>query len=660
MLSTVKEKKSTEFISPSEYSKSYQDDNGKISTPTAKIQSDNIDISDAGREALNSSQTNINDYILNNNAYNTEETTTYTMKSAKNNATREFSLDVTNANLVATNTLKSGTTVNIYTDDYADDEEKIPGTSQKIMAEIIKKDGSTEVVAITENTVISEDASGQTIIKEVPRTTQNTEGNANAAKYNPTNIQGTDGDDIVINIFEGTNSIQTGKGNDTVISFHSVNEIDLGEGDNKLQTLGGSYQNITAGDGNNTMKSKNSLFESISLGDGANKINVSSVGNLRVGDGNNNIGVQNLLNGLKIGNGDNNLKISTMYANSQLNLGEGSNDINIKEMKESSVINNTTGNQNISILRMQGASLNLEEGDHKVSIQESDTSVINAKDGDSTFKIKNMQQSNLIVGEGNNSFHIQGLNESAVNIKKKTALASGKAKDSEQNGQVDESPQESKNKFYIDGIKKSEINTGDGDTTFHVRNMNQSIINSGKGNDKFYFDEIGSGNLTTGAGDDTIYVKGSIWGNQNVEPFNLDMGEGNNKLNVQGHVHKLNFTSTSGNDSVEIGSFISDSNIDTGYGADAVKRNLNTFVHNSNISFGLTEEEQIKSHATSSNRGSIIQGDMNFAKTNPNDKKLLDETLKKSPFYTPPFSLQTGHTKVKPPIYDTAFKANPL
>ena len=641
-----------------------------------------INISDAGRQALGRTQGAPNSSSSENNSgsftfasaqnydadnSNTAKRTgnTNSVKGQKNPNDVDKTENTQNA--MNAGTLASGATVNVYTEKYADGDKKIPGTSEKTMAEITHKNGTVETIALTANTVISEDASGQLIVKEVPKTQEAVGMNPDGSpimKDAPMHLQGTDGDDVIINIFEGTESIQGGTGNDTVISFHDVASIDLGEGNNVLQAMGGNYANVVAGNGNNLIDATkaNSYFESISfgdgnnrasidsaatinMGDGANIINAALVSNeLNVGSGNNNIDIKSLTGKINTGSGNNNIDISSMLADSEVSLGTGNNNVDVTNMLEGSRITSNSpeaeagtqevnarnmtgadinlgsGNNTVSVDKMENSSLKTGNGDNELSVKEMNNSQLDTGDGDSRINIETMFKSSLNAGTGNNAFYMDSLSESTINIKKNEK----------------DDPERGKNSFNIkDEMKNSEIYAGDGDSKFNISTMDESVISSGKGNDSFNFDDIGSGNINTGEGNDIINVKGSIWGHENASPLNVEMGEGENKLNVGGHAHKLQFNSKGENDSVTIGSFLSESSINTGFGEDKVNLNPSSFVYKSEVSFGINEEEQAKTHEISEKDTDNIQSKLLFQNANPEANKILEETLKKSPFYTP-------------------------
>jgi len=693
MITSITDHASVATLSANELFRAYQNTSSKTPNENNASRSDNVRISDEARQAFENQN--------NQNAPTTEKTSgSYTFASANhyNTGKNPPIYQIEGADLVATGSLKSGATVSVYTSEYLEGEERIPGTSQKIMAEITQKDGSTELIAITENTVISEDAFGKLVITEVPRSMQATGLNADgsqAFEQAPMSLQGTDGNDIIINIFEDTDSINSGAGDDTIISFHSVNNIDLGDGDNKLQMMKGSVQNVSAGIGNNFLESMsmNSHFDNVLLGDGNNTVKLQSIGamvmgdgnnflsagrvnnlsagngnnniavssiqDLNIGDGNNDISAKFLAKAMSVGDGSNNINIAMLNSNALIDLGIGSNSLKIDHMNEGSSVNSKGGDQDISVMFMKDANLNLSDGNHKIKVEFFDGSNIKTGDGNSEFSIDQMNGSMLDIGIGNNKFNIQSLRESTINIKKDDKMG---ANTNDEYTEAENADDTGKNVFFVGLMKDSKINGGDGDTRFNIESMDKSVINSGKGNDVFNFGDLGGGNITTGEGNDIINVEGSIWGHQNFEPMNIEMGAGENELNVKGHAHKLQFISANdpdspqtGNDSVRIGSFLSDSNIDTGYatgsdgntntgygtgsdaktdtgyGADSV--NIGGFIYKSNVTYGTEDGEQIKPHEGQRGLAGITAG-VNFAKTNPEESALLTETLKKSPFYT--------------------------
>lgn len=158
---------------------------------------------------------------------------------------------------------------------------------------------------------------------------------------------------------------------------------------------------------------------------------------------------------------------------------------------------------------------------------------------------------------------------------------------------------------------RSEINLGDGDNYLSVySNISGSKVQMGSGDDivKTGFDEannkltngdgyitgksivdLGDGNnkldvgtnidnskVTTGSGDDNVEVRGYIWNasgkivGTNDEEYGVYLGDGNNKLKVGTNIDNSNVTTGSGNDVIEAGGYVINSKINLGDGNDTI------------------------------------------------------------------------------------------
>ena len=162
-------------------------------------------------------------------------------------------------------------------------------------------------------------------------------------------------------------------------------------------------------------------------------------------------------------------------------------------------------------------------------------------------------------------------------------------------------------RYITDG---SEINLGDGDNYLSVySNISGSKVQMGSGDDivKTGFDEannkftngdgyiagksivnLGDGNnkldvgtnidnskVTTGSGDDNVEVRGYIWNASGKiagtnEEYGVYLGDGNNKLKVGTNIDNSKVTTGSGDDVIEAGGYVINSKINLGDGNDAI------------------------------------------------------------------------------------------
>ena len=213
-------------------------------------------------------------------------------------------------------------------------------------------------------------------------------------------------------------------------------------------------------------------------------------------------------------------------------------------------------------------------------------------------------------------------------------------------------------RYVTDG---SEINLGDGDNYLSVySNISGSKVQMGSGDDivKTGFDEannkftngdgyitgksivdLGDGNnkldvgtnidnskVTTGSGDDNVEVRGYMWNasgkiaGTNDEEYGVYLGDGNNKLKVGTNIDNSKVVTGSGDDVIEAGGYVINSKINLGDGNDTITVGW-IKGNNNDINGGAGYDKlAITNPGTSINLDSIANQAHNFEELNISNK----------------------------------------
>lgn len=497
-------------------------------------------------------------------------------------------------NIVGTATLDSGTKVSIYTTDFEEGEEKpfFDAPDKKVMAEITRADGSTETLAIRANTVINEDAEGKLTVISAPE------------------LRGSNGNDVIINI-DGVGTIDCGNGNDLIISLNRVEAVNLGSGSNKYYAIGSAETgSIVAGDGGNHIEldSQNGQVEII-VGDGSNTIHSHSQINLSAGDGHNRVTVEAegnafLESSLALGNGDNSIHLKGKYScANNLRVGEGNNSIKIDGFITSSL---TVGNGDNSISitdsipwsdPVRGIPLGADSPwrqdsksgdviyngmvmgvpndsgllslrDVKINIGNGNNAInafilygqVRIGDGDNIVTAFNtMMPSTIKFGNGDNRFDSRYICSSSLGFGNgsntiNTEVLTGTAIFGDGNNHVN-----------ANGVSWAHIETGDGNNDFNFGSLYYSTLRGGDGNDVL-----------------NVTYKPDL---QAVNLSYVNLGKGENTINIQGNVYRLTLIADNGDDVITIDGEVQFSHLELGSDEASGRDRLSIYknVYNSSI-----------------------------------------------------------------------------
>ena len=154
----------------------------------------------------------------------------------------------------------------------------------------------------------------------------------------------------------------------------------------------------------------------------------------------------------------------------------------------------------------------------------------------------------------------------------------------------------------------------------------KSIVDLGDGNNKLDVGtNIDNSKVTTGSGDDNVEVRGYIWNASGKiagtnEEYGVYLGDGNNKLKVGTNIDNSKVTTGSGDDVIEAGGYVINSKINLGDGNDTIT--VGWIKGNNNDINGGTGYDKlaITNPGTSINLDSIANQAHNFEELNISNK----------------------------------------
>lgn len=207
-------------------------------------------------------------------------------------------------------------------------------------------------------------------------------------------LTGTDGDDIIINMF-GT-KVDGGTGNDTIINLQSGAVIHGGDGDDQV-IWGANF-----GDG------------SVDLGSGNDKMTVSTQidGTLMIdgGDGDDTINMGNSFGTITVngGKGDDTINMGNTFGRTTVDGGEGNDSINIENIYgDGSTIIGGMGDDSISIGRFRKSTLKGDSGEDTINVGTAINSIIDGGDGKNVITVDTLHNSLLLGGSGTNEIQVK-------------------------------------------------------------------------------------------------------------------------------------------------------------------------------------------------------------------------------------------------------------
>ncbi len=408
-------------------------------------------------------------------------------------------------------------------------------------ASISYSDGrASEEIQIKQDTVFSEDSSGNLIIKKAEENKVDADSGEESGRKEK-RLLGTDSDDFIVSV-SNNSKISASKGNDTLLILGENTSASLGDGDNTVISRGGNVS-VSAGDGNNLF-SLAGMNNTVNMGDGNNTLYSYDEVKLNGGDGNNE--VKTMLGTINLGDGNNRFETieDSRFPTSveSVKMGNGSNSIVGKTLN-----NLTTGAGNNTISLDVSSNIHLGNGNNELNIERVRNLTVGS--GDNNLDVDVLTKS-LYAGDGNNDIKVNATYD------KDTFLA---YKELEKYEGIND-PNFKVSSASIDignGNNSIEINdtvhdviARNSEDSEHIR-MGSGNIHIGSGNNEINISSFGSSEqgegLYLGNGNNSLTVE------KNSEKASVNMGDGINKLNFIKGQNNLDLQAGSGHTELEMG-----------------------------------------------------------------------------------------------------------
>ena len=244
-----------------------------------------------------------------------------------------------------------------------------------LMATLQRNDGTSETWEVRQDTLITEDATGQVLVRTFAEGddllgTENKD--VLLALNNSGRVEGRGGDDLIIDL-TGTRVILGGEGDDTIISMganpllrETQGRIEGGPGNDTIKVRG--FAHIDAGDGNNVIEAQGSVEllgggSILRAGDGNNTLRLATFGGtMTLGNGDNRMDIEELSGRIRVGNGDNVLTAVRVRPGADIHTGDGNNILRFEDV-ESVRIRTGAGRDVVDIGHIRGGSIDTGEGE---------------------------------------------------------------------------------------------------------------------------------------------------------------------------------------------------------------------------------------------------------------------------------------------------------
>lgn len=404
-------------------------------------------------------------------------------------------------------------------------------TAENFSLQVTRKDGFQLTLPLDEDVRMNEEEDG-TISLYYPasgkRLTYDAEGNEHTEIIN-TGEQGTDGDDILINV--SGNRIESGSGNDTIFNLTDNVAITGTEG-NKTIFMGGTTRknvSIELGDGNHCIYGNMLKDSKIEIGSGNNTIAMAIIHDtdIKIGNGNNTL-LTELNRGISVflGDGNNTISSKDVSSRSTIQVGGGNNTLNINSISNNTKIDLGDGNNNLKATGINNSSIDCGNGNSAIDVSTVNESALNTGNGNNTVQTNTVYHGSVNVGNGSNTYTADTLFTAQIlagggknTIICNTALSSQLFIGNDSHGSNKEAGNEAKHDagstITINSLNGSALHTGSGNDIVTVNNKVGSTISTGAGNDLLYLGNHTwdvTENINTGSGHDTVFLKDKFTG----------------------------------------------------------------------------------------------------------------------------------------------------
>ncbi len=376
---------------------------------------------------------------------------------------------------------------------------------------------------------------------------------------------GDAGNDVIINRQAGA-SLNGGAGNDQIFNFATtLGTVDAGTGDDAVYSVGLRAGTIDTGNGDEKAYVKllgNLSSTTINVGAGQNVIDAAGK-NLDSATITDQAGATTALKAKNVSNSTITLQGKkagldlNQLADSTLTLGTGANSL-IADTLKNSTVNTGKGSDNSFQFKTVNAG--------QINSAQSNSDVINITGS--------AKKSTFNMGTGGNTLNATGKTLTSVTITDKVGASTsvlagaigGTSSDKSTinlvgagvdgsgvsvSGTINHAQISTlgKGELYAGAVNNSTVAMSTGTTDDQVVNIKGNLTNS---------------SLSTGKGDDKVFVGGS------ANKSTVDLGDGDNSLDIVKSVNGLTYRGGSGNDDVRISGAMSNSDIDLGGGTNSL------------------------------------------------------------------------------------------
>ena len=327
------------------------------------------------------------------------------------------------------------------------------------------------------------------------------------------------------------NSISLAAGDDQLtVKSSGQTTIRAGEGTNQVNLEGGGSFSVSAGSGDDQVKIQDLANSTLSLGNGNNTILAQDGKHvITTGTGNDNVTLgAGIASNINVGDGNDNVTITKTQANSSfsVSLGAGNDSLKVNGVGGTIKVSNSSGNDQFNLANIN-TQISASAGNNLINLDNSgltgDTNSISLAAGNDQLTVKSSGQTTIYAGEGTNQINLGGGGSFSVSA-----------------GSGDD-------QVKIQDLANSTLSLGNGNNTILAQDGNHKIT-TGIGNDNI---TIGGGisTISSGDGDDNV----TITTTQNTSKYNINLGTGNDSLNINGNGGELaQISSNSGNDQINI------------------------------------------------------------------------------------------------------------
>lgn len=309
------------------------------------------------------------------------------------------------------------------------------------------------------------------------------------------NVDAGNGNNVVVDLSGEDVSIRTGNGNDTIIGMEGMHyTVDSGDGNDVIELNGNMILTINGGEGDDSISVKgNTYVRNIDGGNGNDTIDIT--GNFIGGVVTGGAGSDEMkLNG--------NILLGHIYGDNPDTQNAGNDTITIHGTVMRGEVRTGDGNNTVYVQNAFDAAVIGGSGNDSISVGRAIFTSIDGGDGDDTLQAEDLLNSVIVGGKGNNHIHARSAISSEIYAGTRKAPATDQESGDKPNG-----PSEPEQKTADSATKLTDSsveNADDGNNTIIVDSDFGSQIYGGGGNDSITVGNATVTHIDGGNGDDTI------------------------------------------------------------------------------------------------------------------------------------------------------------